>query len=58
MYDHELVFEIINFEWNHVFTLFTKKCDEKFIFLKTNKALDILFTESLNKTLFYTNMVK
>jgi len=58
MYGPELDFEIIILNGTILLLkLFFSKNMAK-ILAKTNKAMDIIFTESFNKTLFYINMVK
>jgi len=54
MYGPELVFEILSFEWSHVFTFLKKKmakdavCPKKIHYSKINTAIDVIFTQNLN----------
>jgi len=47
MYGPELVFEIFNFEWKHVFT-FLSSLHKNIHYSKANQAIDVVFAEKLD----------
>jgi len=53
MYGPELVFEIFNFGWKHVFTFFSEnmakmQLHRKIHYSKANKAVDVVFAENVD----------
>jgi len=54
MYGPELVFEIFNFKWNHVFTFLSENMakmqfvEKKIHYSKANKAIDVVFVDNLD----------
>jgi len=53
MYGPELVFEMFNYEWKHVFTFLSENIAkiqfaQKIHYSKANKAIDVVFAENLD----------